>query len=139
MVYFCNQNHAYLNGKTSDNSTQGMPRALKQMSAKNKMTGNSSFLSVNVSVSQEKTVGGRFIRAQMLMAMLQQAVPSMEPTTSFLFPINLTIAADSKLITMNRAPMTTWKLQNLVFQRCIIESTYLILVKMMIRFRFTMR
>lgn len=98
----------YLNGKTSDSRTQGMAKLLKQVSMRNKTKGKISFLSVKVCISQEKTVEGRLVLAQTLRAILQQAVPSMEPMTSFLLPMVLTMMADKIAVAMKSAPITTW-------------------------------
>lgn len=52
---------------------------------------------------------GRLVAAYTLMLRLQHEVANMAPRTSLRLPINLTMTADSMLITMNIAPANTWK------------------------------
>lgn len=75
----------------------------------NTITGRSSASLVNVLTSYENTLAGILVAAYTLKATEQQAVANNDERISFLFPINLTIAAASKFVIIKTTPTATWK------------------------------
>lgn len=111
------QCNIYLNGNTSDNTTHGMPKLVKQTSIMNKTIGSVSVPSGNVCFSYENTPCGRLVPAYMLMKRLQNAVAERDPMTSLRLPINLTMTAESRFITMKTAPTSTWKQKGIIYSQ----------------------